>query len=169
SARDFAFHRRNHGSRANISAPRLIYWCSISRTGTPHETKAAIIAPVLVPATKSNTSARTRLGLFNSLRNSSSIRARICSEKMPRIPPPSKVSIRFIPSLMRSAGEAQVGMPLDHFLQQPVLGFHYHAEERRPRLDLFKALHGVLALVGHLIVTNEASRIFLRNDQGQRG
>ena len=52
-----------------------------------------MMAPVLVPQTKSNQSASTRSGLFSLVRKSDSIRVRISTLIRPRMPPPSQVRI----------------------------------------------------------------------------
>lgn len=64
-----------------------------------------MMAPVLVPAKKSNSSRRTRLGLSRAMRNFVSMASRILREKTPRIPPPSRVRMRF-----GGGGKMKVGL-----------------------------------------------------------
>src|SRR5574340_237156 len=59
----------------------------------PAEMQAAMMAPVLVPQTKSNQSARTKSGVPNRARRSASNFARISTVISPRIPPPSQARI----------------------------------------------------------------------------
>src|SRR5262252_5293376 len=60
SDRYFLFQRLYQCSFANISGPHCKYKSSISRTAIPHERQVAMMAPVLVPANRSNTFANTR-------------------------------------------------------------------------------------------------------------
>ena len=61
-----------------------------------HDEGMWMMAPVLVPATRSKTSARTRSARPCSSRKADSMDRSTCREKTPLMPPPSSARIRFI-------------------------------------------------------------------------
>src|SRR5580704_189776 len=91
-----------------------------------------MIAPVLVPATKSKWSERTSLGEPVCLRSISCMCKRISRLNTPRIPPPSRQSIRFMASLVGNTQIPDERSPFNHLSQQGTLHFRSDPQQNWP-------------------------------------